>query len=882
MNIPEIGSLPLVKYPNGTILKDESGNLWLMRMGEKRLIPDKTTFEALGFKEDKIISVNSSSLQEIPEDEAIPVIKYPNQTLLRSQDGKVYMINLGIKREIVNKDILEDIILNQMGISASNFTVENFLSKMGFPEGTVIKDKIWKQMSREEQKEQYRSRTKEEYYKWHNYYNEWYRKIVRDEKLVDAYYIIKNGKKEMVTDSNITNQISSDNLPEGTIIKQKEWKQVESNEQYDRIITERHSNQHGEGWKKEICEKLIDAYYIIENGKKQLLNEEKTLLLATKKVSDSELASIEEGSPIGLRPRLVKGSGDSLWLVSDGTKRYFPSGSVTLQAYGYNTSDIQTLPDTELEKIPTDNGVARINYYSQNVQKINRLTQFISNIISFIPGVGQLYSLISSFMGIDMITGQELSKANRWLGFLGGFGGLSGVKGVDLGKGKIASLSRNINIVVNYTNAFRNSYIAVSGDDPFTKEREHINGASRFVAGINALNSYGKPGIGKLNAGQLSYLISGYQIATAISGKEGIFFGKELTEDERWSLGISGASPFIYEGLKAGFNYIKDYKLNQAYKAYNKGNLNPADLTLQQLVGLENKVANDGNKENDAGLEGIDKEIAKRSSNRELASAIASLKNLKTQGVLNEAGELLLKALERERDGRLTEAYNILIVPQFADIGSNQGTSEASKDLLYSEGAKEKALRDALELGGGKIETDGITWTLTIQEPDISTTKWDITNSIKHMTTRSGLEYSIKNAVNWIYNNIFLNLPPSPFSFSIGENVIGFVTGNPKDAREYVDMEGLIKEQARKYYENWSPDVYSGNDINLDPNDPSKSQAAKQALDKAIKEYINMFGDHRTIIAPNYLKFEFKLECVNYEWKAYIRPTEKVPIYIVK
>ncbi|MEW6007629.1 MAG: hypothetical protein AB1595_05720, partial [bacterium] len=67
-NIPEAGSLPLIKYPNGTILKDESKRLYLMRLGERKLIPDKTTFEALGFKEDKIISVNSSSLQEIPED----------------------------------------------------------------------------------------------------------------------------------------------------------------------------------------------------------------------------------------------------------------------------------------------------------------------------------------------------------------------------------------------------------------------------------------------------------------------------------------------------------------------------------------------------------------------------------------------------------------------------------------------------------------------------------------------------------------------------------------------------------------------------------------------------------------------------------------------
>ncbi|MEW6482282.1 MAG: carbohydrate-binding domain-containing protein [bacterium] len=143
VNIPEGGSLPLVKYPNGTILKDESGKLYLMRMGQRKLIPDKITFEALGFKEDKIISVNSSSLQEIPEDEAIPVIKYPNRTLLRSQEGKVYMINLGIKREIVNNEILKQMVMERVrkDISADCFPTVILYLKLTFPMEHLLKEK---------------------------------------------------------------------------------------------------------------------------------------------------------------------------------------------------------------------------------------------------------------------------------------------------------------------------------------------------------------------------------------------------------------------------------------------------------------------------------------------------------------------------------------------------------------------------------------------------------------------------------------------------------------------------------------------------------------------------------------------------------------------
>ncbi|MEW6680392.1 MAG: hypothetical protein AB1297_05160, partial [bacterium] len=296
------------------------------------------------------------------------------------------------------------------------------------------------------------------------------------------------------------------------------------------------------------------------------------------------------------------------------------------------------------------------------------------------------------------------------------------------------------------------------------------------------------------------------------------------------------------------------------------------------------KVANDNDKSNDAGLEGIDKEIAERSSNRELASAIASLKNLKTQGVLNEASELLLKALERERDGRLQWA-ECTLDPYRVGLPNNTGDNVANDASGITLADELKAIGIMLQLGNGKIDFIDGGWFLTKpQDPEGSTATLDITGLIKHMTTSSGLEYSVKNAVNWIYNNIFSNLPPSPFSFSIGENIVSFVTGNPKDAREYVDMEGLIKEQAKKYSaEGLLKDIGMVEMAEYVPGISGKHVLeAQQALDQAIEKYINMFGDHRTIIAPNYLKFEFKLEYVNYEWKAYIRPTEKVPIYIVK
>ncbi|MEW6609933.1 MAG: family 16 glycoside hydrolase, partial [bacterium] len=45
--IPE-GTLLEAKYPNGTVLEDINGNMYMMSQGIRRLIPDETTFDTLG------------------------------------------------------------------------------------------------------------------------------------------------------------------------------------------------------------------------------------------------------------------------------------------------------------------------------------------------------------------------------------------------------------------------------------------------------------------------------------------------------------------------------------------------------------------------------------------------------------------------------------------------------------------------------------------------------------------------------------------------------------------------------------------------------------------------------------------------------------------
>ncbi|MEK9148662.1 MAG: carbohydrate-binding domain-containing protein, partial [Candidatus Desantisbacteria bacterium] len=121
------GKLPAVQHENGTILKDESGKLWLSVMGQRRLIPDEITFDVLGFAKEKIKNISSTELSEIPETEAIPEIKYKNGTILRGPDNKYYLMNMGIRREVVDSKLLEDFAMNYVTSQAKEVTaVDNF------------------------------------------------------------------------------------------------------------------------------------------------------------------------------------------------------------------------------------------------------------------------------------------------------------------------------------------------------------------------------------------------------------------------------------------------------------------------------------------------------------------------------------------------------------------------------------------------------------------------------------------------------------------------------------------------------------------------------------------------------------------------------------
>lgn len=117
--IPEGYSLPEIKYPNGTLVKGSGPNVYLIQGGLRRLIPDKTTFESLGFEWNRVKTIQTNELSLIAEGEPIPAIKYRNGTLLEGPDGKTYIMAYGCKVATPEDKLIRD----ELGIGLKERTI---------------------------------------------------------------------------------------------------------------------------------------------------------------------------------------------------------------------------------------------------------------------------------------------------------------------------------------------------------------------------------------------------------------------------------------------------------------------------------------------------------------------------------------------------------------------------------------------------------------------------------------------------------------------------------------------------------------------------------------------------------------------------------------
>ena len=91
------------RLPSGTIVLDaESGTLWLMARGQRRLIPNNAVLTSY-FSSVPVVSIESSALSSYPEGTPLA---FPNYSLVRVENGDVYLI---VDQEVRRFQSLDDL-----------------------------------------------------------------------------------------------------------------------------------------------------------------------------------------------------------------------------------------------------------------------------------------------------------------------------------------------------------------------------------------------------------------------------------------------------------------------------------------------------------------------------------------------------------------------------------------------------------------------------------------------------------------------------------------------------------------------------------------------------------------------------------------------------
>lgn len=130
-------------FPNYSLLKASSGDIYLLIDGIKRKISSPTIFRKIGFNPEEIIPVDESDLKQYPEGKPITT-PYPSDALLQDKlSGAVYYVKDEIKYPIIDKIILENNFPYNQIIKVEEKELDSLITgePIKLNDGTLIKTK---------------------------------------------------------------------------------------------------------------------------------------------------------------------------------------------------------------------------------------------------------------------------------------------------------------------------------------------------------------------------------------------------------------------------------------------------------------------------------------------------------------------------------------------------------------------------------------------------------------------------------------------------------------------------------------------------------------------------------------------------------------------
>lgn len=132
-------------YPDGTLVRSDADNRFMIVAGTKRRIPNEKTFNNLGLDKDQMMTLSDDELKLIPDGEEIPIIKYDNGTLLKSGND-YYLMAYGLRRKIPDELTFKNLDLDKtkaISVSASeltNITEGTDVPHFEYRIGTILKN----------------------------------------------------------------------------------------------------------------------------------------------------------------------------------------------------------------------------------------------------------------------------------------------------------------------------------------------------------------------------------------------------------------------------------------------------------------------------------------------------------------------------------------------------------------------------------------------------------------------------------------------------------------------------------------------------------------------------------------------------------------------
>jgi hypothetical protein len=146
-----VQSATLPKLQEGSLVRgDTATHIYVINAGRRRLIPNATTFDVLGYKWERVVQIPEQQLKAIPQ---LPPIVLKNNTefkdgtLIRGSVGGVYLISLGGRRLVPDAKTFEALGFKAEDVrQISDRELQGIpeyapltLSSLSFKDGTLVK-----------------------------------------------------------------------------------------------------------------------------------------------------------------------------------------------------------------------------------------------------------------------------------------------------------------------------------------------------------------------------------------------------------------------------------------------------------------------------------------------------------------------------------------------------------------------------------------------------------------------------------------------------------------------------------------------------------------------------------------------------------------------